>query len=192
MTMSLTVVGLCGSLRPGSFNHALLEAAAELAPAGLSIEPAQIGDLPLYREDLDPYSRHGEAEQLPEPVERLRSHFEAADALLIATPEYNHSVPGVLQNALDWCSRPAFQSPLAGLPAGVIGASTSAAGTARAQEVLKQVLLAVLAPVFPHRGFLMARAAEKITDGRLTDAATHEYLAAYLAEFATFARRFQD
>ncbi len=189
--MSLTIAALCGSLRTGSFNRALLDAAVDLAPSGVTIQIAEIGDLPLYNEDLDPLAKHSGAEDFPAPVERLRQRLKGADALLIATPEYNYSVPGVLQNALDWASRPAFESPLAALPCGIMGASPSPVGTARGQEVLKRVLGSILAQVYPHRGVLVGGAPGKIKDGVLTDEKTREFIAAYLGDFATFARQFQ-
>lgn len=184
----LTILGLAGSLRARSINRALLEAAAELAPEGVAVEPFPLDGIPLYNGDLDPFARREAPGTLPAPVAAFRDALERADGLLVATPEYNHSIPGVLQNALDWASRPAFASPLAGLPVGVMGAAPGSVGTARAQEVLKRVLLAVAAHPYPHRGVLVGRAADKFTDGRLTDARTREHLKGYLGGFATFVR----
>lgn len=179
---TLRLVGIAGSLRAGSFNRALLSAAADLAPDGVALGRLDIGSLPLYDQDLD-------TETPPASVVRLRASLRAADGLIIATPEYNHSVPGVLQNALDWASRPAFRSSLAGLPSAMMGAATSSVGTARAQEVLKSVLLSALAPVFPHRGVLVGGAAQKFAAGRLVDPGTRDFVAAFVAEFADWARR---
>ena len=178
---TLRVAGIAGSLRRGSLNRALLAAAAELAPADVEIVPVEIGALPLYDEDLD-------TDAPPGAVARLRAALAAADALLVATPEFNHNIPGVLQNALDWASRPAFASALRGLPAGMMGAASGSIGTARAQEALKLVLLAVQAPVFPHRGVLVGGARAKFADGRLVHAPTREFVAGYLSEFAAWAR----
>ena len=99
--MPTTIIGLCGSLRRGSFNRMLLRAAAETAPPGTSIEPESIRDIPLYDGDLE------EEQGIPSAVQRLKDRIAEADGLLIVTPEYNHSMPGVLKNAIDWLSRPA-------------------------------------------------------------------------------------
>ena len=179
----LHVLGIAGSLRTGSFNRALIGAARELVPEGVVVEPFDLGEIPFYNADLDTDERR------PDSVERFKSAIDAADAVLIATPEYNHSVPGVLQNAIDWASRPAFRSPLVGKPVGVIGAASGAVGSARAQEQLKVVLLATLAHVFPHRGVVVGHARQKIDDGRLTDEPTRVFLAAFLSDFAAYVRR---
>ena len=129
--MSLHVVGIAGSLRAGSFNRALLAAAVELAPAGMTIEVADLRPIPLYDGDV-------EAAGVPAAVAELKSRVRGAGALLIATPEYNYSVPGVLKNALDWLSR-GPDSALAGRPAALMGASPGGFGTVRAQNALRQV-----------------------------------------------------
>jgi chromate reductase, NAD(P)H dehydrogenase (quinone) len=179
----LSVLGLAGSLRAGSYNRTLLEAAGEVAPSGLRLVVHDLADLPLYNGDLD-------TEDLrPEPVVRLKAAVAEADALLIATPEYNHGVPGVLHNALDWASRPARRSPLAGKPVGVMGASSGVVGTARAQEQLKLLLLSTLALPLPYPGVLVGRAAEKFEGGRLTDEPTRAFLAEYLRQLEAWARR---
>jgi len=182
----IRVLGLVGSLRRGSYNRRLMQSARELAPAGMRIEIAELGDIPFYNADLDtPATR-------PEPVERLKRQVEGADAVLIATPEYNHSVPGVLQNAVDWISRPAARSVLVGKPVAIMGASTSAVGTARAQQVLKVVMYSTLAHVMPHPGMLVAQSGEKFdqTGGGLVHEPTRQFLRTFLAEFETYARRF--
>jgi chromate reductase, NAD(P)H dehydrogenase (quinone) len=179
----LSVLGLAGSLRAGSHNRALLEAAGEVAPPGLRLTVHDLGDLPLYNGDLDTDDLR------PEPVARLKAAVAEADALLIATPEYNHGVPGVLHNALDWASRPARRSPLAGKPVGVMGASSGVVGTARAQEQLKLLLLSTLALPLPHPGVLVGRAAEKFEGGRLTDERTRDFLAEYLRQLEAWTRR---
>src|SRR5689334_16319689 len=101
----IRVLALAGSLRRGSYNQRLIEAASELAPSWMTIESFDLADVPLYNADLDTQ------EQRPAGVERLKHAIATADGLLIATPEYNHSVPGVLQNAIDWASRPGGKSP---------------------------------------------------------------------------------
>src|SRR5246127_526663 len=126
----ITVLGICGSLRAGSYNKAALHVAIELKPPGMTIETADIGSIPLYNEDV-------RAQGFPPPVEKLRRQIAAADALLFATPEYNYSMPGVLKNAIDWASRPPDQ-PFAGKPVAIIGASAGMGGTARAQYDLRR------------------------------------------------------
>ena len=123
---ALRVLGVSGSLRRGSFNTAALRTAQELAPEGMTIEIADISEIPPYNDDVR------QEQGYPPPVERLRAEIAAADALLFVTPEYNYSVPGVLKNAIDWASRPPNQ-PLDGKPVAIMGASPSLLGTARAQ-----------------------------------------------------------
>ena len=113
-----------------------------------------------------------------------------ADAYLFITPEYNHSVPGVLQNAIDWISRPAMKSPLAEKPAAIMGVSPGALGAARAQQQLKLVLMATLAQVLPHPGVSVGLVAEKFdAEGRLVHEPTRQFVSAYLAAFETWIRR---
>ena len=180
----LRVLGVAGSLRDGSLNRALLRAAAELAPEGMRIEPFELDEIPLYNGDLD---RDGVR---PEAVERFKAAIAEADGLLIATPEYNYGIPGVLKNAIDWASRPALRSPLAGKPVAGMGAAPGVIGTARGQEHLKLLLLATQSLVMPHRGVAVNRAAEKFDDaGRLTDEETRAFLGDFLAAFRDFVRR---
>ena len=129
----MRILGIAGSLREGSYNRALLRAARELAPPGVELVEHDLRGLPLYDGDV-------EAAGDPEPVVALKDAIRAADALLIATPEYNRGVPGGLKNAIDWASRPPLASPLAGKPVGLMGASTGRGGTARAQQQLGEAL----------------------------------------------------
>src|SRR5712691_36275 len=127
----MRVLGIAGSLRRGSYNRALLEAARSLAPAGMEIDIFDIRTIPLYDGDLDQDATR------PADVQRFKQAIKDADAVLIASPEYNFSVPGVLKNAIDWASRPAFTSVFVEKPVAIVGASPGAVGTARAQEHLK-------------------------------------------------------
>lgn len=128
----IRVFGISGSLRKGSYNTALLRAAKELAPEGMQIEIYEgLGAIPPYNEDV-------REQGWPEPVRELRERIAAADALLVVTPEYNYSIPGVLKNAIDWASRPP-NPPMAGKPAAIMGASGGNFGTARAQLHLRQI-----------------------------------------------------
>lgn len=126
------IVVLVGSLRRESFNRKLASAVAKLAPAEFAFEQVEIGDLPLYNQDDDAHPA--------EPVQRLKGQIKAAHGLLFVTAEYNRSIPGVLKNAIDHASRPYGQSAFAGKPAGVLGASVGAVGTAVAQQHLRNVL----------------------------------------------------
>jgi chromate reductase len=133
-----SILVLVGSLRRDSFNRRLAGAVAKLAPPEFAFTQAQIGDLPLYNQDDDSAQ--------PEPVKRLKGEIAAASGLLFVTPEYNRSIPGVLKNAIDHASRPYGQNAFAGKPAGVIGASVGAIGTAVAQQHLRNVLAYLDAP----------------------------------------------
>ena len=182
----LVVCGIAGSLRRASYNRALLRAAQELAPEGMEIRIFdRVGELPLFNEDV-------EAEGDPEPVQALKRAIGDADALLIATPEYNHGVPGVLKNAIDWASRPPRGSVLAGKPAAILGASPGVTGSARAQTQLRNSFvftntLAVLQPEI-----LVYRAHEKFdADGRLTDEKTREFIALLLRNLADWTHTLQ-
>jgi len=127
------VLGIPGSLRQASYNRALLEAAQEVAPAGMEILIFDLGDIPAYNGDV-------EAAGDPKPVVAWKEAIRSADGLLIATPEYNHGTSGLLKNAIDWASRPARQSVLDAKPVALMGASTGLGGTARAQADVRDTL----------------------------------------------------
>ena len=162
------VAGISGSLRRGSFNTALLNAAMGLAPEGMRIEPASI-DLPLYNEDL---RERGD----PESVSQLRSLITTADAVLIVTPEYNYSVPGVLKNAIDWASRPPDQ-PFRKKPVAIMGGSPGRIGTALAQCHLRQVLVCLDADVLNKPGVMVGGVMGVLdNDGQLSDEPSREHV----------------
>ena len=178
----LSVFAISGSLRRGSTNSALLRAAQRVAPSPLRFEQASI-ELPLYNADLS------DSSQLAE-VETFKQKVAAADAVLIATPEYNYGVPGPLKNALDWASRPAYKSVFYQKPVGILGASGSMVGSARAQGQLKQVLLGMASQVFPYPEFLLAKVTEKLDEnGELSDATSLELLGRYLQQFSEWVVR---
>lgn len=126
------ILGFAGSLRSDSYNRALLRVADGLLPANALLEAFDLAEIPLYNEDLH---RQG----WPQSVHRFRQKIADADALLIVTPEYNFSIPGVLKNAIDWASRPHGEHPCSGKPVAIMGASAGVLGTARAQYHLRQV-----------------------------------------------------
>ena len=178
------VLGIAGSLRRGSYNRALLAAAQELAPAGMTIEIADLASVPLYNGDV-------EAEGDPEGVANLKQAIRAADGLLFATPEYNHGVPAVMKNAVDWASRPPRQSPLDGKPVAIIGASPGLTGTARGQSQLRQAFEFTNSFAMPQPELLVFKAHEKFdSQGRLQDEATRAHLAKFLIAFQGWMGRF--
>ena len=126
-----TILAFAGSLRANSYNRGLIRLAAKVAPEDVTVRSFDIAPIPLYNEDVE---QQGD----PDPVRRFKEEIGAADALLIATPEYNYSVPGVLKNAIDWASRPPQTSPLKRKPTAIIGASGGPWGTTRAQLALRQ------------------------------------------------------
>ncbi len=177
------IVAIAGSLRERSLNRAALRAAVPLAPASLSIELVSIADIPLYNGDLD-------VEDGPDPVRELKAKITAADGLLIATPEFNYGVPGVLKNAIDWVSRPAYRSPLAHKPVAMLGVTPSTIGTARAQGQLKQVLLGTLSEVFPHPEVGIGSSGSRFdADLTLTDERSREALRKLLEAYAAWLGR---
>lgn len=181
--MADKVVAFAGSLRRGSFNRALIRAAQEVSPGGMTIELIEIGELPFYNADL-------EAEGDPPSVVAFKTSLYEADGVLIATPEFNDGIPGVLTNAVDWASRLPGRSPLAGKPIAIMGASPSQIGTARAQLHLRQLLSHARARVLPPPELLVARAHERFGAGlRLTHEPTRRVLAELLERFTQWIGR---
>jgi chromate reductase len=181
-----TITGLSGSLRRGSFNSMLLRAAAEMAPAGTTIDVASIRDVPLYDGDV-------EAEQgLPPAVVTLKERIVAADALLLVTPEYNNSMPGVLKNVIDWLSRPPADigRVFGGRPVGVIGATAGPGGTSLAQAAWLPVLRTLGTLPWFGRRVLVSNAVNVFDQqGKVQDAAVASQLQKFLTGFAHFVAR---
>jgi chromate reductase len=181
---TLRVLGISGSLRKGSFNTAALRAALELAPAGVVIDEAEIGDLPLYNDDV-------RLAGYPPSVARFRAQVADADAVLFVTPEYNYSISGVLKNAIDWASRPPNQ-PFDGKPVALMGASGGLLGTARAQYHLRQMMVFLNAFPINKPEVMIGQAAQKFDDsGRLNDEATREFVRQLVVSLAAWTRRLQ-
>ena len=158
----MRILAISGSLRQGSHNSALLRAAAELLPSGVELGIHDgIRDIPPFDEDV--------MSDRPEAVQRLWDEVDAADAVLIATPEYNHSIPGQLKNSLDWLSRPLIDSPLRNKPAAVIGASTGMFGAVWAQAEARKVLTAIGARVIDTELPVPTADEQFSDDGRLSD-----------------------
>ena len=177
------IVAFAGSLRRGSFNSALLRAARELTPDGMEIELIDIGELPFYNADV-------EAQGDPPAVAAYKASLADADGLIIATPEYNDGIPGVLTNSIDWGSRLPGRAPLSGKPVALMGASPSRIGTARAQLHLRQLLSHVHARVLPPPELLLASAHQHFDKSlRLTDESTRDVLAKLLERFRRWIAR---
>ena len=178
----MKVVGISGSLRKGSYNTAALRAAQGLAPEGMTIETAEIGDLPLYNDDV-------RAAGYPPPAERFRAQLAAADAVLFVTPEYNYSISGVLKNAIDWGSRPPSQ-PFDGKPVAIMGASGGLLGTARAQYHLRQMLIFLNAYPVNKPEVMIGQAQTKFDEaGNLTDEPTREFIRKLLESLRDWTER---
>lgn len=170
----LSLLGLAGSLRRGSHNRALLHALRELVPTGVTLTVFDgLNEVPLYNGDL-------EEGGFPESVVALRQAVAAADGLLIATPEYNAGVPGVLKNALDWISRPPAPKPLHGKPVGIAGATPGRGNTAAAQNQLRETLVAMGAACMASPTLRLSQVQHLLDpEGRIVDAATRETALAY-------------
>ncbi|MFD8491790.1 NADPH-dependent FMN reductase [Amycolatopsis sp. NPDC059657] len=167
----VNILGISGSLRAGSMNTALLRAAQKHSPAGVSLTLYDgLSDIPLYNGDLD-------TAEPPAAVQRFRQAITDADGLLIATPEYNYSIPGVLKNALDWASRPATSSALLHKPIAITGAAPGNFGTVRAQLALRQVFLWTRSAVLTRPEVMVFRCAERFDQaGDLIDGETANLL----------------
>lgn len=181
------ILGIPGSLRKASFNRGLVRASQELAPDGVEIELYDLGEIPLYNGDV-------EAQGVPIPVQAFADAIRAADALLIATPEYNYSIPGVLKNAIDWASRPSVKNPLRHKPVALMGASGGMYGTARSQLALRQVLASMIeANTMIKPELLVNQAGQKFdSDGNLTDDETRERLTALLEALVAWSNRLKS
>lgn len=178
------LLGLSGSLRKASFNTGLLRAAIDLTPEGTTLQAGSIAGIPLYNGD-------DERDQgIPAAVQALKRQLAEADGLLLFTPEYNNSLPGVFKNAIDWLTRPAsdIEHLFGGKPVAVLGASPGGFGTVLAQDAWLPVLRTLgTKPWFAGR-MLVSRAQSVFdAEGNLTDETTRQRLAQFVAGFATFA-----
>jgi NAD(P)H-dependent FMN reductase len=182
----ITILAVAGSVRAKSYNGMLLRAAAELVPSGVTLEVASIKDIPLYDADVEV------ASGVPVVVQALKDRIAQASGVLLVTPEYNNSLPGVFKNAIDWTSRPPadIARVYGGKPVGVIGATPGAGGTGLAQAAWLPVLRTLgTLPFFGAR--VMVSGAAKVFDdaGKLTDPAVRGQLEKYMTGFAQFVVR---
>ncbi len=183
------ILAIAGSLRQGSWNRRLLQAAAASAPAGMTISVYEdLASIPMFNEDLEQETVGG-----PDAVRQLRLNVASADGLLIATPEYNQSIPGVLKNAIDWLSRAAPDEVLAGKPVAIIGASSGRWGTRLAQHALRQTLVATESLVMPAPALFIRDVDGKFDDaGRLSDIPARNSLQAVMDSLENWIGKFQE
>lgn len=174
--MSLTITGIAGSLRGASFSKPVLDSIAALLPEGTKFQTLDIGELPHYNEDLD-------KENAPAAVAAARAQIAASDAILIVTPEFNHGMPGVLKNTLDWLSRPAFSGTMLGKPVMFATLSPGALGGVRAQAQLRDTLSSMLCRLVPLQEIAITQVGAKMQDGKLADASTLTFIKTVLDKF---------
>jgi chromate reductase len=180
----MKILGICGSLRKASFNMSALRACAELMPQGMTLEIASIAQLPIFNQDVLDAG-------MPEPVKRLRGDIVAADGLLIASPEYNFSIPAPLKNAIDWASRPPNQA-FHDKPIAIFSVTSGPVGGARVQYDLRRVLGQLWGHVLPRPEVFIGNAASKFdANGRITDETTRKFLTDLLAGFKDWVVRMQ-
>ena len=182
MSKQFRILGIAGSLRRESYNRAALRAATQLVPEGASIEIFELDGIPGFNQD--------EEQNPPAKVVELKRQIREADAILIVTPEYNYSVPGVLKNAIDWASRPYGDSAWNGKPAAIMGASVGTIGTARAQYHLRQMM--VFLNMFPinQPEVMIGNSSERFdAEGNLTHNATKEFIRQLLQNLVEWTRR---
>lgn len=182
MTETLKFLGLVGSLRKGSYNKALMRAAMMLLPEGVTLEVFDIAEFPLFNQDLE--------RNPPALVQEFKARIRAADAILIASPEYNYSIPGVLKNAIDWASRPPTDNAWDGKPVAVMSASTGKLGGARMQYHLRQVFVWLNMYPINRPEFMLANSANYFDEqGNLKDEDTRNRLRDLLNSLADWTRK---
>ena len=172
---------IVGSTRRDSINRKLAQALAKLGEDKLEFTFVEIGDLPLYNQDLEA--------DLPASVSRMKAQLEAADGILIVTPEHNRSIPAALKNAIDWAARPWGKSSWPGKAAAVIGATPGAIGTSIAQLHLRQILGALGVLVMGGEAYITFKPDLIAADHTVTDASTRKFLSDFVAQFASLVSR---
>lgn len=185
MGTPFTILGIAGSLRKASFNRAALRAAQQLTPAGVKLEIFDLQGIPPFNQDDESHP--------PERVTELKQRIRAADAILIVTPEYNYSVPGVLKNAIDWASRPYGDSAWSGKPVAVMGASIGAQGTSRAQYHLRQSFVFLNMYPLNQPEVMIASASQQFDDqGNLKDEQTKKHIQQLLVALVAWAKHHEN
>lgn len=184
METTVNILGFAGSLRKESYNKSLLRAAFELVPEGAKLESFDLEGIPPFNQDLE--------NQLPQKVKEFKSKIREADAILIVTPEYNYSIPGVLKNAIDWASRPYGDNAFNGKPVAVMGASVGMLGTGRAQYDLRRSFVFLNMYPINQPEVMVPFAHEKIDKGgKVTDPKTREKIKELLVSLMAWTRRLQ-
>ncbi len=182
MESTVSVLGIVGSLRKGSYNRALMRVALEVSPPDVHIDTFDIGSFPLFNQDFE--------RTPPDDVKEFKRKIKAADAILFVTPEYNYSIPGVLKNAIDWASRPYGDNALEGKPVAVMSASIGLLGGARAQYHLRQSFVFLDMHPINRPEVIVTFAPEKFdSEGRLLDEKTRQLVAELLTSLAAWTRR---
>lgn len=182
MDKQVTILGFAGSLRAGSYNRSLLRAAVELVPPEARIEIFDLGAIPMYNMDIE--------SSMPAAVSEFKARIKACDAILMATPEHNYSIPGALKNAIDWASRPSGDNSFAGKAAAIMSASTGMLGGARAQYHLRQVMVFLDVHPLNKPEVMVGLAAEKFdAQGKLTDEKARQLIAAQLRALVDWTNR---
>ncbi|MFP5305451.1 MAG: NADPH-dependent FMN reductase [Gammaproteobacteria bacterium] len=182
MNDTLSILGIAGSLRKQSYNRAALRAAQSLVPKGAKLEIFDLAGIPPYNQD--------EEAQPPQPVAELKARIRDADAILLVTPEYNYSIPGVLKNAIDWASRPYGDSAWRGKPVAVMGASIGTLGSARAQYHLRQCFVFLDMHPVNQPEVMIANAAQRFDEsGELTDATSRQLIGQLLQALCDWTRQ---
>jgi chromate reductase, NAD(P)H dehydrogenase (quinone) len=180
-----TILGIAGSLRKDSYNRAALRAAQDLAPAGATLAIFDLQGIPPYNQDDEQHP--------PVPVADLKARIRAADAILLVTPEYNYSIPGVLKNAIDWASRPHGDSAWDGKAVAVMGASPGTLGTARAQYHLRQVFVFLNMHALNRPEVMISHAAQRFdAQGHLTDTTTQDLIRQLLRNLVDWTRHLRE
>jgi chromate reductase len=182
MNNPIRILGIAGSLRRESYNRSALRAADKLVPEGATLDVFELDGIPAFNQD--------EEQNPPAKVVDLKRRIREADAILIVTPEYNYSIPGVLKNAIDWASRPYGDSAWNGKPAAIMGASIGTIGTARAQYHLRQMFVFLNMHAINQPEVMIGNAAERFdSGGNLTDEATKEFIRKLLQNLVDWTRR---
>jgi chromate reductase len=185
MNKPIIVLGFAGSLRKGSYNKALLRAAMELMPGDAKLEIFDLEGIPPFNQDLE--------NRMPEKVKKFKAKIRAADAILIATPEYNYSIPGVLKNAIDWASRPYGDNSFEGKPVAVMSASVGMLGGARAQYHLRQIFVFLNMYPVNRPEVIVTFAPEKIDEkGMVTDEAAKKFMKELLENLVAWTKRLKE
>jgi len=185
MSKPIRILGIAGSLRRESYNRAALRAATTLVPEGAILETFELDGIPLFTQDED--------RNPPAKVAELKRQIREADAILFVTPEYNYSIPGVLKNAIDWASRPYGDSAWNGKPAAIMGATSGALGTARAQYHLRQIMVFLnMFPINQPEVMIGNAAARFDQEGNLTDEPTKEFIRQLLQNLVAWTHRIRQ